>query len=74
MPLAEIPQDLALMLVTGSWAIWLGPVDRTKDRLRRGELAVSCPAVSRALREPHVSPGTLRGTPQSFLQSSLWVT
>lgn len=24
------------MLVTGSRAIWLGPVERTRDRLRRG--------------------------------------
>lgn len=29
MPLAEMPQDLALMLVMGSRATWLGPVDRT---------------------------------------------
>lgn len=29
MPLAARPQDLALMLVPGSGAIWLGSVDRT---------------------------------------------
>lgn len=43
MPLAEMPQDLALMLVAGSGAIWLGPIDRSKDKLRKGEPATSCP-------------------------------
>lgn len=36
MPLADRLQDLALMFVTGSRAIWLGPMDRMRDRLRRG--------------------------------------
>lgn len=41
MPLAEMPQDLALMLVTGSGAIWLGPIDKSKDTLRKGEQLAS---------------------------------
>lgn len=43
MPLAEMPQDLALILVTGSGAIWPGPMDRSKDKLRKGKPAAYCP-------------------------------
>lgn len=38
MPLAARPQDLALMLVPGSRAIWLGSVDRTGRAEKRGLL------------------------------------
>lgn len=71
MPLAEMPQDLALMLVTGSGAIWPGPMDRSKDKLRQEKPATSCPQLLRAfvsfLVPVGVTPQTSKpGVPPAF--------
>lgn len=79
MPLAEIPQDLALMLVAGSGAIWLGPIDRSKDKSRKGEPASSCPELLGTLLcflvPMGVTPPTFNpGIPPTFpLGAFLWM-